>query len=369
MSFYKKIKKLKLSLIFAILIFLIIFVYIFQYLSVKYGYPGIFWGFFRQPLVIDIKGHLLSGTIAALIIWIFLSRDENIILRETMASELGIFKNDFIRTAIEEASKNPNILKILGAKANPKDLVQTALAVHLNDANLAEKAYDAVFAPFIKDENLVRNQLINIKLTEAEGRDPENNLRAYFLAYVSMRYSIKLTKPRFIFRCSSDYDIFVNNLKSDTSEFAWNIPEIDHIYERPSAKVFFVSKMCIDGKMLQVTHNYEKQYLIFAEGFDNLVSDNQLHEIVLEFETLLDKKEHILFLSAMHPTINWTVGFDCSEANVDRKYVFAIDNLVSVRPPQYTYFPNKISPTSIHLRIQDWVLPKGGVTFVWGLPS
>ena len=224
-------------------------------------------------------------------------------------------------------------------------------------------------APFISQVGFVKEQVTNIKLMEPSRNESDPDLSAFFLAHVVMKYNQRIPHARFAVRCSNDYAEFAGLLADPNCHFAWLIPDLGEGFSKPSKTVFNVKRLTIDGKEGKVRHNYQWKYEVEIQGFEEFAGDGKYHEVFLEFQTLLRKREHILFLAAERPTFNWTVSFDCAEAAVDHESVFAIDSLVSMQRPKYTYTPSADKPTAIVVSVSDWVLPNGGVTFVWGLPS
>lgn len=361
-------RRAKLWLILLVLAFLISIPYLMEYLSVTYQLAGTFWAFFSNPLVKDIRGAALSGTLAALLLSLFLTKEEHTMFGRELDQALNRFSESILKRLIQEVSSAPTLLEVLGHRSAPAQLFRSALTVHLEDEQLAQRAYENVLAPFISQPGIVRNQTTNIKLFEATTRVAGQALQDFFVATIVMKYSQRIARPRFVIRCSSSYDDFLTYLADPACHFSWSIPYVGAVFPRPTKAVFEVKRVEIDGVQGRIKHNYLAKYEVDADGFEKFAGDDKFHEVFLEFETLLKKREHVLFLAAERPTYNWTVSFDFSEAHIDFESVYAIDNLVSTERPKYTYTPSEDKPSAIVVSVSDWVLPKGGVIFVWALP-
>lgn len=82
---------------------------------------------------------------------------------------------------------------------------------------------------------------------------------------------------------------------------------------------------------------------------------------------LVQRNGHLLHLDLSRPAKGLNVKFAYGDCGI--RYVNVVDYIAGARQPYIAQLPPTDPTPSVELSYDGWVLPKGGVAFVWVLES
>lgn len=251
-----------------------------------------------------------------------------------------------------------------------EDLIRTGLQIKMKDENLGNDISNGLLRKVIGYEERWQNYRYKASLSLIKDDDISEDIKTkYFQAYIDLRYETLLKKSEFIFVCASTVEEF-NKLIGDPSyQERWHFP-ITKEFPSPHADetAFNVRYFNVDGVDLNIRRELkpsENKFVIICDHPDLNKKLNSLVTIHYRYETKILKRGHLFKINLVCPTKGVTMELDF--ANTDIHYVNILDFFVSNENPIIRYIPSREKPHRVEVELNELILPKGGVAFVWVL--
>lgn len=243
-------------------------------------------------------------------------------------------------------------------------IIENCLAIQFGDRTLAAEIYSDIRRQVLRSPERQHSVHMSVALAPWD-RGPAAGHGAMFTATVTCEYRVVPTNPAMHFSCVSDVDLYREQLRDPTFAATWYFEPIDGL-DGASIEAFQMVRFVVDGKPQQV----RRSLLDGCQAFTVTLEPEMLasrHEVTVSYtyRALVQKSGHLLHLDIAHPTKDFRIEFAYGGCGI--RYVNVLDYVAAAQQPRITRLPASDPSPAIAVSFDGWVLPRGGVAFVWVL--
>lgn len=240
-------------------------------------------------------------------------------------------------------------------------VIENSLAKQLGDRAFATDLYNDLKIQALRSKERWSDLRISAALSPKRSNDVSV---PFFVA--TFRYDYRVTKPGPVMRfaCVSDLDEY-RELQAD--------PDVTEVwYFQPktgidgsSPDVFELVELMVDGRPQKIRRTTKAGAQFYTVRIDT--DDTALSEAVvsLTYRGLVQQHGHLLYVDVTRPTKGLTVNLNYGGAGI--RYISVADYIAAAKQPAISRLPASDPSPSVSMTFDGWVLPKGGVAFVWVL--
>jgi len=260
----------------------------------------------------------------------------------------------------------PDSLTNVAAPAVLDRIVENCLAIQLSDKQLAHDVYTDLKAQVQRADERYRDLYVSVSLAPwADG--PMQGDDAMYVATLSYEYRVVPKRSTMRFACVSDPDEYRDLVEEPGSTLTWNFRPVAGL-TGGSSEAFRLTRVAVDGQTRPVGRSVRGKSQFYTATLDEKnVADGLEVTIAYTFSVLVPKNGHLLQLEIARPTKGFHIDFAYSGCGIQR--VNALDYVAAAKQPTISQVPADAPSPSISLSFDGWVMPKGGVGFVWVLGS
>lgn len=258
----------------------------------------------------------------------------------------------------------PDTLTNVAAPAVLDRIVENCLAIQLDDKQLAQDVYADLKAQVLHSDERFRDLHVSVALAPREDGSAHGN-SAMFVATLSYEYRVVPKHSTLLFACVSDLQEYRDLVTDPISTLTWFFrPTAGLTAASPDA--FLLMRVAVDGKTQTVRRSARSKGQFYtADLGEQLATAGREVTISYTFRVLVQRDGHLLHLEIARPTKGFHIEFGYAGCGIQR--VNVLDYVAAVKQPTISELPAHGPSPSVSLSFDGWVMPKGGVGFVWVL--
>lgn len=259
----------------------------------------------------------------------------------------------------------PDSLTSVAAPEVLDRIVENCLSIQLRDRPLATAVYRDVKTQILESAARLHDLRVSITLTPWDG-GPATGAGSMFVATVSWEYRTTAPQSTMRFACVSDVDEYRELLRDPAIDAVWLFEPIANL-DGGSPEAFELVRFAVNGKPRSPRRSTRKgsQFYTVALSRDAASEDGAETAVSYTYRTLVQRNGHMLHLDLNRPTHGLTVNFAYARSGIRR--VTPIAYLAAAEQPAIASLPATDPSPSVSVTFDGWVLPRGGVAFVWVL--
>jgi hypothetical protein len=183
----------------------------------------------------------------------------------------------------------------------------------------------------------------------------------------TFRYDYRVVNPPQAMRFASTSDLHeYRELQADPA-----MTEVWYFQPRAgldgaSADAFELVEVTVDGKRQKIRRTAKagtQLYSVYlATGAHGPAGDVT---VSFTYRGLVQQRGHLLYIDLIRPTKGLTINLAYGGAGIS--YINVADYIAAAKQPVISLLPADSPSPSVSLTFDGWVMPKGGVAFVWVL--
>lgn len=270
----------------------------------------------------------------------------------------------FVASVIDAMANTPEEILRVAAPEVLDRVIENCLARQLNDRALAADIYRDLKAQALRSDERQYDVRVAVSLTPWE-HGPASGDGSMFAATIRWEYRVTPSSNLMRFACVSNLDEHRELLQDATYTLAWYFQEIGQ-YDGASRDVFELLQCSVDGKERPIRRSTRRggQFytVVLADPHD---SESQEVVISYTYRVLVQRNSHLLYLRVAQPSKGLSVQLGYGGCSI--RHVNVLEYITSARTPRIVEIPPSDPAPSVEVGFDGWVLPKGGVAFVWVL--
>ncbi|WP_282777465.1 hypothetical protein [Nocardia sp. CC201C] len=239
------------------------------------------------------------------------------------------------------------------------DIISNSLALRLGDREFARELYADIRDQAVQSVERWHDAKISVRLSQPSGSDDRDRL------VITVRHEYTTVPASLVrrFVSVSDLDEYRGLAQDPASTFAW--------YYRPgggldagSKEAFELVQFTVDGEERRIRRTARKDSQTYTVNL-GLAEGDRGKERTISYTYRLRPAPHnrLLHLDVEQPTRGIDIELDYSDTDV--AYVNMIDFIASSQKSIVTKTPDTVPGKVIGLKFEGWMMPRGGVAFVW----
>lgn len=242
-------------------------------------------------------------------------------------------------------------------------VIENCLAVRLGDPSLAHDAYTGLREQVVK----YGPRCYDVRVAAVLSR--HSSIHGLFQLTVRWEYKMTPTNPLMRFSCVTDIDEFRMLLADPSSMLTWHFTPSTNV-DAGSAEAFELLEFAVDGSRREATRTVRaggaSQVLTVDIGPEHVVARRPV-ALAYTYRTLIHQNGHLLHLDIARPTKGLRAELRYGNCGIAK--VNVLDYIAGADRARITSLPPTDPTPSVEIGFDGWVLPKGGVAFIWVLDS
>jgi hypothetical protein len=246
-------------------------------------------------------------------------------------------------------------------------VIENSLAKQLGDRTFAAEIYHDLKAQTLRSQERWHDLRISAALSPWKPTD-ETTPTGVAMFVATFRYDYRVTSPgaAMRFACVTDLDEY-RELQADP-----DMTEVWYIQPKPgldgsSLDVFELVEVTVDGKHQKIRRTTKAGSQFYAVRLHTTGTQVDEATISFTYRGLLQQHGHLLYVDLVKPTKGLAVNLTYGGAGI--RYVSVADYIAAAKQPAISRRPANDPSPAVSLTFDGWVMPKGGVAFVWALES
>jgi hypothetical protein len=317
------------------------------------------WTWLDNSLIRDLGSTMFGTGLLAVVFDYFVSRQADQISKQSLRAVV-IEQTPAIGDAVINAqAMRPDLARRIAPQALDR-IIENAMAVRLDDADLARDAYTDLREQLTRARIRRYNLDVTATLTPWP-HGPDEGFGSMFVATVRSEYRTSNLPAELKFSAVSDQAHYRNLLQDDTNIeaclFDVKTVPIDH----PDA--YQLVQCDINGRPQLISHEKTNKSQTFTVRPAPMERSSGDINVTYTVRTLVSRHGHLFFLdfgAARGLRVNFTHTADCGIAHVS-----FLDFIASAQQVRVTRSHDL--PQGIRISFDGWALPRSGAAFVWVL--
>lgn len=182
-----------------------------------------------------------------------------------------------------------------------------------------------------------------------------------FTAIVRWSYQTVPESPVMRFAATSSSSAYRKLLDDPACAIVWHFRPIGKLVEASSSVAFQLQEFTVNGQFLPSKRSvHGKSQVTTVDMGQEVVTAQRPVTISYTYQTLIRQYGHLLHIDISQPTHGLDVTFSYKDCGIESLNV--LDYIAGPKRPTI-----KQTADLIELKHDGWVVPKGGVAFVWAL--
>lgn len=245
-------------------------------------------------------------------------------------------------------------------------VIENSLAKQLGDRTFAADIYRDLKAQALRSKERWYDLRISAALSPWKPEHKQTSSDApMFVA--TFRYDYRVTNPgsTMRFACVTDLDEY-RELQADP-----DMAEVWYVQPKPGIDgslpdVFELIEVTVDGKRQKIRRTTKPGAQFYSVRLEPAIgTDADEAAVSFTYRGLLQQHGHLLYIDLVKPTKGLTVNLAYGGAGI--RYVSVADYIAAAKQPTISRRLADDPSPAISLTFDGWVMPKGGVAFVWVL--
>jgi hypothetical protein len=263
-----------------------------------------------------------------------------------------------IRDAVVEGfAFAPDNLTSVASPATLDRIVENTLGLQLGDKELAHDVYHDLRQQ-VGSGRRYRDTHVSVSFAPWTNGLKQLGAEAPFVATIRWEYRTKIDEP-LRFMGVSSADEYRDQLESPTNHaLLWHFEPVAGLTAENS-EAFEVSQIMVDGRQLPARRVLRAGSQEYKVDRKHLPSDEREHVVGYTFRVLVERNGHLLHLDIGKFTKGLKIDFNYGGCGIQQ--VKVLHYFGSAQRTRVT----KVPGNSVSVSFDGWVMPKGGVAFVW----
>lgn len=242
-------------------------------------------------------------------------------------------------------------------------VVRNALAIQLNDRELARDVYSDLREQVLRAPERWHDVHVSVSLDPWEGGPPAGR-GSMFIATVRWEYSAIPSQPVMRFSAVSDMDDYRSLLDDPSTTGMWYFQPINGL-TAASPEAFELVQLTVNGEERRIRRSLRKDAQTFV--VDTGVTPDGSEEVKLSYtyRALIQRNSHLLALDFPRPAKGVKVGLSYGGSGI--RHVTVLDPISSTEKARIIKSPDSVPTPTVELGFDGWIFPRSGVVFIWVL--
>jgi hypothetical protein len=244
-------------------------------------------------------------------------------------------------------------------------VIENSLAKQLGDRTFAAEIYHDLKAQALRSKERWHDLRISAALVPWKSAN-ETTPASVAMFVATFRYDYRVTNPAATMRfaCVTDLDEY-RELQADP-----DMTEVWYVQPKPgldgaSPDVFELVEVTVDGKRQKIRRTTKAGAQFYSVHLDTTEAHADEATISFTYRGLLQQHGHLLYIDLVKPTKGLSVNLTYGGSGI--RYVSVADYIAAAKQPTISRRPADDPSPAVSLTFDGWVMPKGGVAFVWVL--
>ncbi len=187
-----------------------------------------------------------------------------------------------------------------------------------------------------------------------------------FVATVTWEYRTSGRQSTMRFACVSDVDEYRDLLRDPATDAVWLFEPIAGL-DAGSPDAFELVRFSVNGKSRSPRRSTRKGSQLYTVALpqEAVSADDAETAVSYTYRTLVQRNGHMLHIDFNRPTHGLTINLSYTGVGIRR--VSPLTYLSAAQQPMIASLPVTDPSPSTSITFDGWVLPRGGVAFVWVL--
>jgi hypothetical protein len=244
-------------------------------------------------------------------------------------------------------------------------IATNVLALRLGDRQFASEIYTDIRDQAIGASERWYDVDVSIRLSSTGERDVVGSPR--FEVLVKWEYTVMPSHAVQRFACVSDKDEFRDLIADVPSTIPWLMPARPG-FVASSVDAFELLEYRVDGKLQTIRRTTRKSGQTYSVNLgEDVVRAAKPVRVSYLYKTIADKSLHRMFFEMTQPTRGLSMRLDYTDTDIASMSV--TDLITSAAGTQVSELPVQADARVLSVDIAGWVLPRGGLAYVWTLLS
>lgn len=259
----------------------------------------------------------------------------------------------------------PDSLTSVAAPEVLDRIVENCLSIQLGDRLLATAMHRDVKKQVLESAARLRDLRVSIVLTPWEG-GPTTGSGSMFIATVTWEYRTTAAQSAMRFACVSDVDEYRDLLRDPATDAVWLFEPVAGL-DGGSPEAFELVQFSVDGKVRPARRSARKGSQLYSVALPGATpaADDVGTAVSYTYRTLVQRNGHVLHIDLNRPTHGMTINLSYGGVGIRR--VTPLAYITAAEQPTVTALPAADPSPAVSVAFDGWVLPRGGVAFVWVL--
>jgi hypothetical protein len=307
---------------------------------------------------------LVTGAIG-LTVDFFTGRDKEAADVERTRSVLKELTPEFTDAVVKGFAVGSNDLQRVASPELLDSIATNVLALRLGDRQFASEIYTDIRDQAIGASERWYDVDVTIRLSSTGERDVVGSPR--FEVLVKWEYTVTPSHAVQKFACVSDREEFRDLIADVPSTIPWLMPSRPGFVAN-SVEAFELLEYRVDGKLQPIRRTTRKSGQTYSVNLgEDVVRAAKPVRVSYLYKTIADKSLHRMFFEMTQPTRGLSMKLDYTDTDIASMSV--TDLITSAAGTQVSELPVQADARVLSVDISGWVLPRGGLAYVWTLLS
>jgi hypothetical protein len=239
------------------------------------------------------------------------------------------------------------------------------LALRLGDRQFASEIYTDIRDQAIGASERWYDVDVSIRLSSVAEIGVIGSPR--FEVLVKWEYTVTPSHAVQKFACVSDKDEFRDLIADVPSTIPWLMPARPGFVAN-SVEAFELLEYRVDGKLQPIRRTTRKSGQTYSVNLgEDVIRAAEPVRVSYLYKTIADKSLHRMFFEMTQPTRGLSMKLDYTDTDIASMSV--TDLITSAAGTQVSELPVQADARVLSVDISGWVLPRGGLAYVWTLLS
>lgn len=242
-------------------------------------------------------------------------------------------------------------------------VVENSLAKQLGDHEFASDVYADLKAQLLRSRERWRNLRISVSLSR--WNSPIKSATPMLAATFRYDYRARNLGNVLRFASVSDHDEYRRLQADPTYTEVWYVGSSSGL-DGASPDAFELIGASLNGQPQKISRSTKAGAQFFAIYPDtSLRKTDKEVDVSFTYRGLVLRRGHLLYIDLAKPVKGLTIGLTYGGTGI--QHISVVDYIAAAKQPVISKVPATDPSPSVGLTFDGWVMPKGGVAFVWVL--
>jgi hypothetical protein len=307
---------------------------------------------------------LVTGAIGIAVDF-FTGRDKEAADVERTRSVLKELTPEFTDAVVKGFAVGSDDLQRVASPELLDSIATNVLALRLGDRQFASEIYTDIRDQAIGASERWYDVDVSIRLSSTGESGVVGSPR--FEVLVKWEYTVTPSHAVQKFACVSDRDEFRDLIADVPSIIPWLMPARPGFVAN-SVDAFELLEYRVDGKLQPIRRTTRRSGQTYSVNLgEDVVRAAKPVRVSYLYKTIADKSLHRMFFEMTQPTRGLSMKLDYTDTDIASMSV--TDLITSAAGTQVSELPVQADARVLSVDISGWVLPRGGLAYVWTLLS